>query len=136
MPSLQHNRWRKSSWLRNKDIGEKIVVENIDDLIDKDIKGNCKTNNSTKQNTRQYKRHWSEIIDDEKFMYSHENVVMPTIMCCRVLTPKAIEFRSELRLKQNDIVLSKEQSVISKIIFFFSNEKVLLKHSGIFLSIN
>ena len=44
-------------------------------------------------------------------------------MCCRVLTPKAVEFRSELGLKQNDIVLSKEQSVISKIIFFFQVKK-------------
>ena len=104
-------------------MGEKRAIENIDDLIDKEIKGNCKTNNPIKHNTRQYKRPWSEIIDDEKFMYSHENVVMPTIMCCRVLTPKAIEFRSELRLKQNDIVLSKEQSVISKIIFFFQMKK-------------
>ena len=40
-------------------------------------------------------------------------------MCCRVLTPKAVEFRSELGFKEHDIVLSKEQSVISiiKIIF-------------------
>ena len=48
-------------------MGEKRAIENIDDLIDKKIKGNCKTNNPIKHNTRQYKRPWSEIIDDEKF---------------------------------------------------------------------
>ena len=44
-------------------------------------------------------------------------------MCCRVLTPKAVEFRSELGFKEHDIVLSKEQSVISimKIIFKWKN---------------
>ena len=104
-------------------MGEKRTIENIDDLIDKEIKGNCKTNNPIKHNTRQYKRPWSEIIDDEKFMYSHENIIIPIIMCCRVLTPKAVEFRSELGFKGHDIVLSKEQSVISiiKIIFKWKN---------------
>ena len=41
---------------------------------------------------------------------------MPIIMNCRV--SKAIEFRSELGFKQHDIVLSKKQSVISKIKLF------------------
>ena len=30
-------------WLRNKDIGEKLSVENICDLIDKEIKGRFET---------------------------------------------------------------------------------------------
>ena len=36
-------------------------------------------------------------------------------MSCSVSSPKAIEFRSDLGFKQHDIVLSKEQSVMSKI---------------------
>ena len=56
-------------------------------------------------------------------MYSYENIIIPIIMCCRVLTPKAVEFRFELGFKEHDIVLSKERSVISiiKIIFKWKN---------------
>ena len=45
------------------------------------------------------------------------------------IMPKAIEFRSKLGFKQHDVILSKEQSVTSKITKFFSNEKILLQHS-------
>ena len=41
----------------------------------------------------------------------------------RVSAPKRIEFRYEIAFKQHDIVLSKEQSVISNITNLFSNEK-------------
>ena len=47
----------------------------------------------------------------------------------RVSAPKRIEFRYEIAFKQHDIVLSKEQSVISNITNLFSNEKLLLQHS-------
>ena len=57
----------------NKDIGEKLNVENIYDLIDKEIKDKFKTNNPKKQQIREYKRHGSELIVDEKFMYTHDN---------------------------------------------------------------
>ena len=50
-------------------------------------------------------------------------------MSCRVSTPKAIEFRSELEFEQNYITLTKEQSVISKITKLFAKEKILLQHS-------
>ena len=50
-------------------------------------------------------------------------------MCCRVSTPEAIEFRFKLGFRQHDIILSKEQSMISKVTKLFSNEKILLQHS-------
>ena len=50
-------------------------------------------------------------------------------MNCRVSTPKAIEFRSELGFKQHDIILTKEQSVISKITKLSAKEKILQQHS-------
>ena len=50
-------------------------------------------------------------------------------MHCRVSTPKAIEFRAKLGFNQHDVILSKEQSVISKIIKTFSNVKTLPQHS-------
>ena len=37
----------KTLWLRNKDIGKKLGVENIYDLIDKEIKDKIGTNNLT-----------------------------------------------------------------------------------------
>ena len=62
-------------------------------------------------------------------MYTHEDIIMPIIMSCRVSIPEAFEFISKLGFKQYDIILSKEQSVISKITKSFSNEKILLQHS-------
>ena len=62
-------------------------------------------------------------------MYTYEDFIMPTEMCCRESKPEAIEFRSKLGFKQHDIILSKEQSLISKITKSFLNEKILLQHS-------
>ena len=118
----------KKMWRRNKDIGEKIGIQNICDLVNEEIKGKCETDNPTKQQIRKYKRHGSKLICSEKFVYTHEDIIMPIIMSCRASTPEAIEFRSKLGFKQNDIIQSKEQPLISKI-KLFSNEKILLQHS-------
>ena len=76
-------------------------------------------------------------------MYTHEDIIVSLLINFKVSTPKAIEFRSELGLKQHDTVLSKEQSEISTITKLFLNEKILLQHSVLeyktnwyFLSIN
>ena len=74
----------KMLWLRNKDIGEKLGVENIDDLIDKEMKGRSETRNPTNEQIREYKRHSSELIDDKKFMYTREDIIMSIIIHCRV----------------------------------------------------
>ena len=50
-------------------------------------------------------------------------------MICSASTPEATEFRSELRFKEHNIILSKKQSVILKIVKLLSNEKILLQHS-------
>ena len=50
-------------------------------------------------------------------------------MNCRVSTPKTIEFISKLRFKQDDMILTKEQSVISKITKLFGKEEILVQHS-------
>ena len=62
-------------------------------------------------------------------MHTYEDIIMSITMICRVSTPKAIEFRSKLGFKQHDIILSKEQLVISKRTKLFSNEKMLQQHS-------
>ena len=111
-------------WLRNKDTGEKLGDGNIYGFIDKEIEGKFETRNSTNKKIREYKRHGPELIDGEKFMYPREDIVMNIIMCCRVSTPEAIESRSKLIFKQHNIILSKEQSMISKIKKIFLNKKI------------
>ena len=78
-------------WLSNKDIGKKLGVENIYDLIDKEIKGKFETNNPTKQQIKEYKRNGSELIDGKKFVYTHEDIKTLIIMNCRVPTAKGID---------------------------------------------
>ena len=114
---------------------EKNYIHNIMDkereLWNNKIKANdkCKTKNPAKQQIRKYKRHGSKLISGEKFVHTYEDIIMSITMICRVSTPKAIEFRSKLGFKQHDIILSKEQLVISKRTKLFSNEKMLQQHS-------
>ena len=68
-------------------------VDNIYDLIDKEIKGKFDSRNLKNEQIRKYKRHGSELIDREKFVYTHKDIMVPIIMSCRISTPKAIEFR-------------------------------------------
>ena len=75
------------------------------------------------------KRHGSKLIDGEKFVYTHEDIIMPIIMSWRVSAPEETECRSKSLFKQHDTIMSKEQSVITKITKIFSNEKILLQHS-------
>ena len=97
----------------------KSQVENIYDLIDQEIKDKFETRNWKNEQIREYKRHWSELNDDEKFMYTREDIIMNIIICCRVSIPEAVEFRSKLGFKRRDVILIKEQSVISKITKLF-----------------
>ena len=69
--------------LRKKDIGEKLGVENIYDLIDKEIKGRFETGNPTNEQIREYKRRRTKLSVGEKFMYTREDIIMPIIMHCR-----------------------------------------------------
>ena len=114
---------------------EKNYIHNIMDkereLWNNKIKANdkCKTKNPAKQQIRKYKKHGSKLISGEKFVHTFEDIIMSITMICRVSTPKAIEFRSKLGFKQHDIILSKEQLVISKRTKLFSNEKMLQQHS-------
>ena len=53
---------KKMPWL--------CYVENIYNLIDKEIKGRFQTRNPTNEQIIEYKRHGSKLIDGEKFMYT------------------------------------------------------------------
>ena len=119
----------KMLWLRKKDIGETLGVENIDDLIDKEIKGRFETRNPTNEQINENKRHGSELIDVEKFMFTREDIIMPIIMHSRVSTPEAIELKTRLGSNQDDLIMKKEKSVLTKIMKVFASEEILLDHS-------
>ena len=116
-------------WLRIKDIERELDVENIYDLIDKEIKGRFESNNPTDEQIKKYKRYGSEFIENTKFMYAHDNIITPIIMHCRVATPKSIEFRSKLRFNQYDITLTKEQSVLKLVMDAFEGENMQTQYS-------
>ena len=126
-----HNMINKEKilWLRNKDLGGKLSVENIYDLIDKEIKGRFETRNLTNEQTKEYKRHGSKLIDGEKFMYTREDIIMLIIMHCRVSTPEPNEFKTRLGFNQHDLIMTKEKSVLTKIMKLFLAEGILLQHS-------
>ena len=96
-------------WIRIKDMGEKLDVKSIGDLIYKEIKGKYETSYLTEQQIRKYKKHGSVFFQGTKFMYAHECIIIPIIMHCRLLTPESIEFKSKLGFNQYDIILTKEQ---------------------------
>ena len=112
-----------------KDVERELDVENIYDLVDKEIKDKFETNYPTKQQIKKYKRHGSELIENEKFMYAHECIIISVIMHCRVGTPKSIEFRSKLGFNEYDITLTKEQSVLKSVMDAFEGENMQTQYS-------
>ena len=116
-------------WLRNKDLGEKIGVENIYDLIDKEIKNRFETKNQINEQIKEYKKLGSELIDGEKFMLTRKDFIIPIIMHYRVSIAEATEFKTRLGFNQHDLIMTKKQSVLTKIMKVFLSEEILLKHS-------
>ena len=116
-------------WLRIKDIEEKLDVKNIFDLVDKEIKGKFETNYLTEQQIIKYKKHGSEFIENKKFMYAYECIIIPVIMHCRVSTPKSIKCRSKLGFNQHDIALATEQLVLKSVMDAFEGENMQTQHS-------
>ena len=86
------------------DIQKKLDVKNINDLVDKEIKGKFKTNDLTDEQIKKYKRHGSKLIDSEKFVYAHEGIIIPVIMHCR--TPESCKFKRSLGFKLHNVTNS------------------------------
>ena len=61
-------------------------------------------------------------------MYTRQDIITPIILYNKG-SKEAIEFRSKLGFKQHYIIMSKEQSLTTKIIKSFPKEKVLLQYS-------
>ena len=111
-------------WIRIEDIGETIDVKNIFDLVDKEIKGKFETNYLTEQQISKYKRYGSKLIENEKFKYAHECIIILVIMHCRVSTPKSSEFRSKLGFNQYNITLTKGQPVLKSVMETLKGESM------------
>ena len=105
------------------DIQEKLSVKNMSDLTIKAIKCVYNTKNLTKE---QIKKIWKRNLAGLTWIYFREDLVLSIIIDCRI--PTAIEFRSKLGFKQHDIIMTKEQSVLKKIMKAFASEKILLQH--------
>ena len=82
-------------------------------MVDKEIKDKFKTNNLTDEQIKKYKRHGSELIDSEKFVYAHEGIIIPVIMHCR--TPESCRFKKSLGVKLHDVINCKEHTVLESI---------------------
>ena len=57
---------------------------------------------------------------------TREDVIVPIIMNCRVSTPEALEFKIRLGFNPHDLIMAKEQSVLTKIMKVFASEEILL----------
>ena len=72
-----------------------------------------RTNNLTDKEIKKHKRHGSESIDGEKFVYAHEGILTAIIINCRV--PESCKFKWSLGFKLHDVITCKEQAVLESI---------------------
>ena len=65
--------------------------------------GKYNTENRTQEQIRKYKRHGSELIDPEKFMYARKDIISAIIMNCETAT--AVDFKTKLGFEQHDLII-------------------------------
>ena len=63
---------------------------------------------------------------DNGFIYICERLALTIIINCKVAT--AVKFRTKSGFNQYDIMVNKEQSVLTKTIKLFAKEEILLQH--------
>ena len=93
---------RKLFWVKIYDVQNRLGVENIYDLLRKDIWGVYETDNSTKEQTRKYKRSEKELDNNSSsnFRYSCSDIILKIIMYCKK-TKEADEFKTKLGFNNN-----------------------------------
>ena len=89
-------------------IRDKLSVKNMSDLTIKAIKGFIILKILQKKKSKKYERYVDNLIR----IYIRESLALSIIINCRI--PTAIEFRSKLRFNQHDLIMTKEQSVLTK----------------------
>ena len=84
---------REIFWVKMCNVQKRLGVENIYDLLRKEIWGICETDNPTKKQTRKYKRLEKELDNDSNsnFRYACSDIILKIIMHCRK-TQKTVEF--------------------------------------------
>ena len=98
----------------------------MSDLTIKAIKETYETKGPTNKQIKRCKRYGKELLDGLTGINIHEDLVLSVIMDCR--TPIAIEFRSKLGFKQHDLIMTKEQSLLTRITEIFASKKILAQH--------
>ena len=114
-------------WIKMHHIQDKLGVKNMSDLTIKAIKCIYETKTPTKEQFKKHKKFGKEFRDDLTGIYIQGGLALSIIMDCRTST--AIEFRTKLGFNQHDLIMAKEQSVLTKIKKVSAIEKISLQHS-------
>ena len=86
----------------------------------------------TKPQMRKYKIDRARLLKGNKrFMYVHEDILIPIIMQSRLSDPKTINFRSDLGFNQINLILKKEQPVVIPLLKTLFAEKIKLQHKAL-----
>ena len=125
---------RKSVLVRMKDVKKKLGIKSISDLERKEIHDIYDTKNPTKEQIRKYKRSEKELDKNSNcsFKYVRSDLMSIIIKISRGEKKggKGIDgFRLRLGFKEHDIIITKEDSIISKIMKIFAKENIKLHHS-------
>ena len=118
-----------------KDVQDGLGVQNISDLVLKEIYGIYKTKSLTKEQIKKYKMTKREIFEkfdnlsedelnakNNKDVYAKNNAMTTVIKCCRG-ERKTDAFRRQLMLPDSEITECPEYEAKSKIGNIFVNEK-------------
>ena len=116
-----HKKYISILWLRIHDIQDKLGDKNVSDLVIRAIKGIYNTKNFTKEQIRKYIRYGKELTPGETGIYIRESLNLSIIMNCRL--PTATEFRKILGFKEFDLIMTKKQSMLTKLMKIFANKK-------------
>ena len=122
---------KKQFWVKMFDVQQGLGVKNISDGVRKGITGIFETKKPTKAQTKKYKRSLQEITkdltDDSRNKYVRSDLMEKIIKNCRGvkeckndINKKEVEkqrknFRLLLGFKENDLFITKEESVLNEI---------------------
>ena len=103
-------------WLNEKRIEERLDHNDLREI-------------TTKHNSNNRKRGY-ELVEEPKKqvnrIFIKEKLAIKLIMDCR--TTSAHKFRTRLGFKQHDVILTKEQSVLTKMMSSFEGENIQTQH--------
>ena len=128
----------KYFWVKMKDVGDGLGLKNMSDMVIKEIKGtDC-------GDCKKYKCSLQEITgnmyDSMKIKYIRNDIAEKIIKNCRGVKKtkdgtnrssrerQRQNFRLVLGFAEHDLFLTKEQSIINKLLETFSREEISLKH--------